>query len=210
MLPLVFALVLAQPADPFARWEMAITTIEKRLQENPNAEGAVFFAGSSSIRLWKLKEEFPGLLTENVGFGGSQIRDTTHFADRILLPYKPKTIVFYSGDNDINAKRTPQQVAEDFRAFTEKVHKSLPNTRILYIPIKPSIARWKQFEQQKQANALVKAQCDKDKRLEYVDIVPGMLGADGQPRPELFVKDGLHLSAAGYAVWKEALKGALK
>jgi len=105
--------------------------------------------------------------------------------------------------------RTAEQVAADFQAFRDAVKKDLPKTRILYIPVKPSVARRAKLDVQKKANALVKAICDADAALGYVDIVPGMLGANGEPTPDLFVKDGLHLSAAGYEQWTKLVAAAL-
>lgn len=212
MLPLVALVLIVQPpaADPFAKWEKAIAAIEKRLAADPPKPGGVFFVGSSSIVKWDLKKSFPGKDYANVGFGGSTIPDSTHFASRIITPYKPCTIVFYAGDNDIAQKRTPEQVRDDFRAFVATARKDNPSCRILFIPIKPSVARWKQFETQTKANAFVRGLCNGDKRLQYVDIVPLMLGADGKPDPDLFVKDGLHLSAKGYELWTATLNKLLK
>lgn len=212
MLSLFVLIVAVQPpaADPYAKWEKAIATIEKRLEAHPPKTGSVFFVGSSSIVKWDLKKSFPDKDYVKVGFGGSTIPDSTHFAPRILAPYKPTTIVFYAGDNDIAQKHTPEQVRDDFRTFVATARKSNPSCRILFIPIKPSVARWKQVETQSKANALVRELCRADKRLQYVDIVPLMLGADGKPDPNLFVKDGLHLSATGYELWTAALNKALK
>ena len=195
--------------DPFARWEKNIAAIEKRLKADPPATGAVFFAGSSSIVLWDLKKWFPDKDYINVGFGGSVIRDSTHFAPRILTPYKPGTIIFYAGDNDIAQNRTPDQVLSDFRAFVAAVRQDNPGCRVLFIPVKPSIARWKRYDTQTQANALVRDACAKGEHLGYIDIVPLMLGADGTPDPELFVKDGLHLSPKGYELWTAEVNKAL-
>jgi lysophospholipase L1-like esterase len=199
-----------RPVDPFAKWEKAITAIEKRLMESRPKPGAVFFAGSSSIVQWDLKKWFPGEAYVNVGFGGSVIADSTHFAPRILSPFKPDTVVFYAGDNDIAQNLTPEQIRDDFRAFVAAVRKDNPSCRILFIPVKPSIARWKKFDVQSRANALVCDDCSKDDRLGYVDIVPLMLGADSAPSAELYVKDGLHLSPKGYEIWTAAVKKALK
>ncbi len=206
---LVLLAFVQQPADPFAKWEKEIVTIEKRLKDAPPAKGGVVFAGSSSIRLWDLKKSFPDRNVVNVGFGGSQIPDSTHFATRIILPHEPKAIVFYAGDNDLAAKRTPKQVRDDFAAFTKAVHEKLPKTKIHFIPVKPSLKRWDIYDQQKEANALVKEYCAKDSRLGYIDIVPVMLGPDGKPIEELFVKDGLHLSPKGYELWTKAVTKAL-
>jgi lysophospholipase L1-like esterase len=43
-----------------------------------------------------------------------------------------------------------------------------------------------------------------------VDVFTPMLGPDGKPRPELYVADGLHMTPAGYAIWKAAVTPALK
>jgi lysophospholipase L1-like esterase len=145
----------------------------------------------------------------NVGFGGSVINDSTHFAGRIVAPFKPSAIVFYAGDNDIGAGGRAEQVASDFRAFVAAVRKDNPTCRVLFVAVKPSIARWKKFDEQKKANALVKEFCGAGERLTFVDVVPLMLGADGTPDPDLLVKDGLHMSPKGYELWTATVKKAL-
>lgn len=212
MLPLLLLPVLIQPADAdrAARWEKEIAAIEKRLKADPPKPGGVVFAGSSSTRLWNLNKSFPGKGYVNVGFGGSEIRDCTHFAPRIITALKPSVVVLYAGDNDIAAGRKPGQVLADFQAFAAAVHKELPKCRVLFIAVKPSIARWKKNDDQKKANALVKEFCGTDPRLGFVDIVPAVLGPDGKPLPELFQKDGLHLSPAGYEKWTAIVKSAIE
>jgi lysophospholipase L1-like esterase len=211
MLALILCAVAQPPAaDPFAKWEKSVAAIEERLKKDPPKPGGVLFAGSSSIVGWDLKKTFPGKDYVKVGFGGSQIPDSTHFAPRIIVPHKPSAIVFYAGDNDLNAGRTPEQVAADFRAFCAAVHGELPKCRVLFVAVKPSLARWKQFDAQTKANALVKELCTKDERLAFLDIVPLMLGPDGEPVPDLYIKDGLHLSPAGYEKWAAVVKKALE
>jgi lysophospholipase L1-like esterase len=210
MLATFLCLVLQPPADPFARWEKEVAAIEKRHKDSPPKKGGVVFAGSSTVRLWDVKKSFPDWDVANCGFGGNQVRDNTHFAARLILPLEPRAIVFYAGDNDINAKRTPEQVRDDFREFVKVIHDKLPACKIHYLPIKPSIARWAQFETQSKANALVKADVAKDDRLGYIDIVPVMLGPDGKPPADLFVKDGLHFSEKGYARVTEVVKKAVR
>ena len=82
-------------------------------------------------------------------------------------------------------------------------------TTIYFLAIKPSVKRWEQYEQQKEANRLVKEFIAKDERLKFIDTVPLLLGKDSKPDPSLFVKDGLHLSEAGYAKWNEIVKKTL-
>jgi lysophospholipase L1-like esterase len=214
-LGLLLCLAPALPARPkekssFDRWEKAITAMEKRDHARPPAAGGIFFCGSSTIVRWDLAKSFPKLPVVNRGFGGSQIADSTHFAPRIILPYRPATIVFYAGDNDLASGKSPEKVLAAFRAFAAAVHEKLPGTRILFLSIKPSIARWKIIERVRKANALIEQECKKSDRLAFIDVGTPMLGSDGKPRTELFVNDGLHLSAEGYALWTEVLGKHLK
>ncbi len=200
----------AEEKPDFARWEKEITAFERKDKEKAPPKNAVLFVGSSSIRLWDLAKSFPGMTTINRGFGGSQLADSVHFAPRIVLKYEPRIIVLYAGDNDIAAGKTPKQVHADFQAFVQTVHKTLPKTLIVFLPIKPSLRRWGLIEPIRKANALIETECEKDKRLLYIDVATPILGKDGKPRPELFAKDGLHLNEKGYALWAAILKPRLE
>ena len=200
----------ARPERDFRRWEKVIAAFEEKAKTTPLPQNAILFAGSSSIGYWDVKQSFPDLTTINRGFGGSQIADTSHFADRILLNARPRTIVFYAGDNDLAQGRTPVDIRDDFRTLVATVHQKLPETRIIFIGIKPSPKRWSLLEQQKQANALVEADCKSDPRLLFIDTFPAMLGDDDRPRPGLFRPDSLHLNARGYALWNSLIRPVLK
>lgn len=184
------------------RWEKDIAAFEKSDAANPPPKGGIVFVGSSSIRMWKtLAQDFPKHNVINRGFGGSQTSDSVHFADRIVIPYEPRMIVFYAGANDISAKKTPEKVAADFRAFVEKVRAKLPGVEIAYISIAGNPARWTQVEQVKEANALVAAYCKETPRTQFIDVFTAMLGPDGKPKPDIFLKDRLHMNAKGYELW---------
>ena len=193
------------------RWDHEIAAFEAREATNPPPKDAVLFVGSSSIRLWKtLAQDFPEMKVINHGFGGSQIADSVHFAERIVIAHKPRMVVMYSGGNDINAGKLPEQVAGDFKAFVRKVHGRLPETPIAYISIAPNPARWSQIERVKQANNLIREFIKTDKRLKFIDVFPHMLGEDGQPLPDIFVADRLHMNEKGYAIWKRVVGKALE
>lgn len=209
--PFAAALLLAAaPAPQDDKFEPEIAAFEAADAQARPAPGGVVFLGSSSIRMWDLATDFPDVRAVNRGFGGSHIAHSVRYLNRIVLPQRPATIVFYAGDNDLQDGRTPQAVLADFKALTKKVHASLPQTRVLFISIKPSVARWTLIASIREANALVRAYTTTDKRLGYVDIEPAMLGANGKPRPELFIADGLHLSRAGYDIWRDAVGAQLK
>jgi lysophospholipase L1-like esterase len=196
-------------AEELQRWEPDINKIEARLKAEPSAKNSVLFAGSSMIRLWDTARAFPNLSTVNVGFGGSQTRWNTAFADRIIIPVKPKVIVFYCGDNDLNSKLTPKEVIEDFEAFIKLVRTKLPETKLLILSVKPSPKRWSLFAKQTEVNKQLAAICEKDAMLGFIDTVPGTLGTDGKPIREHFHKDELHFSEAGYVNWQKLVAAEL-
>ncbi|HJQ81971.1 MAG TPA: GDSL-type esterase/lipase family protein [Lacipirellulaceae bacterium] len=172
------AALVADP-DP-ARFEKEIAAFENWDRQNSFSRNAVLFVGSSSIRMWPTAECFPDLPVINRGFGGSHISDVNHFAERIVLKYSPRLIVFYAGDNDIESGKSPPQVFEDFQAFTGLIHDRLPRTRIVYLPIKPSIARWPKWPQMQDVNARVAQLSRGDGRIIYVDTAASMLGLIGK------------------------------
>jgi len=188
---------------PFAKDINAFTGADAT---NPPPCSAILFIGSSSIRLWKtLAQDLPDLRVINRGFGGSQIIDSVNHADRIVFPYRPRHIVMYAGGNDINAKKSPQQVFADFQAFVAKVHSELPRTKISYISIAPNPARWAQVDKVREANRLIEEFTRHDRRLAFIDVFSHMLGSDGQPLPDIYVTDRLHMNPKGYEIWKSVV-----
>jgi lysophospholipase L1-like esterase len=201
-----FSRVFAQAKASASPFEAEIRAFEASDKTNPPPSGAILFIGSSSIRLWKtLAQDFPEHKVLNRGFGGSQIADSVQFADRIVFPYNPRMIVFYAGGNDINAGKSSEKVFADFKEFAEKVRSRLPTTRLTYISIAPNPARWKQVEKVKAANSMIEDYC-KANHLTFINVFPHMLGADGQPRPEIYADDRLHMNAKGYALWTGLVK----
>jgi lysophospholipase L1-like esterase len=160
--------------------------------------------------MWETREAFPDWPVINRGFGGAHISDVNHYFDQVVKPYAPRTIVFYCGDNDIAAGKSPQQVSADYATFARRVRGEWPQTRIVYLPIKPSVSRWKHWPQMQEANALIRALIAGDALQSYLDVATPMLGGDGQPRKELLLDDGLHMNAAGYKLWNDALKAHIE
>lgn len=196
----------AKPAtQPKPRFINEIEAFEAKDKQSPPAPGGILFVGSSTIRIWKTDEAFPGLPVTNRGFGGSHISDSVEYADRIILPYKPKMIVFYAGDNDIAAGKSPERVAKDFETLLAKIRAALPETKVLYLAIKPSVSRWKLIDKMRDANNRIAAIAAKDPLVTVVSMEQEMLGADGKPRPELFREDGLHMNPKGYEIWNKKL-----
>lgn len=195
----------------------AATVVESRWQDSFDAfaaadslqapsPGGVLFVGSSSIRLWKdLETQFGDTPVLKRGFGGSRMLDVVAHVDRLVLPYQPRLIVVYAGDNDLAEGRLPAEVLASFTQFVDRVRAELPHTRIAYLSIKPSPSRATLMPQAMETNALIAAYCAAQANLDYIDIYSRMLDAEGRPRADLFTGDALHLNPAGYAVWKSAI-----
>ena len=194
-------------ASDFEKWEKEITAYEQADRTNPPPKGGVLFIGSSTIRLWKtLTQDFSQYRVINRGFGGSQIVDSTHFAERIIFPYAPRMILLRAGGNDIHAGKSPELVFSDFRAFVAKVHEKLPDAQIAYIALSPSIARWDEKEKGEALNRMIREYTREIAGLKYIAAESISLGPDGKPRPELFVADKLHFSPEGYKLLTESVR----
>lgn len=206
---LAYAVVLngAETSHDFGKWEKDIARFEQMDQTNPPPKGALLFIGSSTIGRWKtLARDFPEQRVINRGFGGSEIVDSTHFADRIVFPCEPRMIFLRAGGNDIFAGKSPEQVFTDFKDFVAKIHSRLPQTEIVFISLSPSIARWTQAGKEKALNDMVEAYTHRTPRLKFIDTYNLPLGADGKPRAELFVADKLHFNEEGYKLLVERVR----
>jgi lysophospholipase L1-like esterase len=197
----------AETNHDFGKWEKEISAFEKSDQTNPPPKGAFLFIGSSTVRMWKtLPQDFPNVRVINRGFGGSQIVDSTHFAERVIFPYEPSKVFLRAGGNDLWAGKSAEEVFSDFKEFVAKVHKKLPRTEIVFISLSPSIARWKQADKEKAVNTMVQEFVKQNPGLKYIETYPLPLGPDGQPRPELFLADKLHFNAEGYKLLAESVR----
>jgi lysophospholipase L1-like esterase len=208
----LIALLGLQTQDPpkADRWEKDIAAFEEKDKASPPPQNEIVFVGSSSIRLWKSAEAFPDLRVINRGFGGSEMGDAAKYAERIVLPYKPRIVVVFAGGNDINAGKSPEQVAEAFKTLVGKVHAALPKTKVYYITLFPNVKRRAQDEKCGKANELIQAFTKTDERLGYIDTASKMRAADGGPRPELLRDDGLHMNDDGYKIWNEMVGAVLR
>jgi lysophospholipase L1-like esterase len=206
---LISGTVMTQAQTPF---EAEIRAFEKADQESPPPQHPIVFTGSSSIRLWEnLSTYFPNKNILQRGFGGSELSQVLLYADRIIIPYHPKQVVLYAGENDIaTGKQTGKQTFERFVALFEHVRQKLPDVTFTFIAIKPSPSRRQYFPENDIANRLIKDYLAKQKNTQFVDIRPVMLGQNDQPVPALFKPDSLHMLPAGYQRWAKVLEPYLK
>ena len=204
MLFLISLLVLPLAAKD---WEKDIAALEAKAAKAEYARGGYLFVGSSSIRMWDLKKSFPELATINHGFGGSELSDSIQYANRIVIPFQPKVVFLYAGDNDIGNGKSAEVVVKDFVTFAATLRAALPETQVVFLPIKPSLKRWALWPEMKKANSEIEMFTRTMAHLHYLDTVTPMLGADGKPMAELFKSDGLHMTEKGYVLWNKVVAG---
>jgi phosphoserine phosphatase/lysophospholipase L1-like esterase len=193
----------AVPVPSAGRWEEEIAAIERADRENPPAPGGVVFLGSSNVRLWTtLDDDFTGLNPLRRGVGGARLSELAPQVSRLAVVSRPAAVVVSAGGNDIAAGASPEQVRDAFVAVVNTLRRELPDVRIAFASIGPSTKRWSQWEQQQQANGLIRdfiAAQGAESGMTYIDIAPAFLTADGTPAVEAFIDDQLHPSTIGNA-----------
>ena len=188
-------------------YEQEVRGIERRLRRDPPPPGSSAFYGGSSIRLWgTLREDFPAARPINLGFGGATLEACAHFFDRLVTPVRPGALILYAGDNDLGDGRSPTDVLDAFRGLAGSAEKLPGPVEKAFLAIKPSPARRSLQGAIREANRLVRDDLEARPSWSYLDIHTPMLDDSGEAKPELYVEDGLHLSAEGYRLWAELLR----
>ena len=202
----------AQPRtiDP-TRFEEDIQAFEADAKATMPPEGAILVTGSSSIRRWQsMQADLAPLTVIPRGFGGSAMADVLHFVDRLVIPYKPRAVVIYEGDNDTGSYRVPPAtIASELEQIVEQIHAALPRTRVYVMSVKPSLARWENWDKAQETNEFYKQLVASNDLLTYIDVATPFLGANGKVMDDIFVDDGLHLNEKGTRLWASAIKAVL-
>jgi hypothetical protein len=191
---------------PNPKWEADIKRFEE--WDKKDKPGGILFVGSSTIGMWQtLKEDFAGYDVTKRGFGGSQMIDVVHYADRFILNRNPKMIVLYEGTNDLfGAHKTPEQVFGDFKQFVALVKEKLPQTKLAVVSLVPTPKRIAILEQIKETNRLIADFVQGQENLIYIDMFSAIVDEKGQPKPEYFKEDMVHPNEKGYEVWTRVIK----
>lgn len=208
---LFFAFTTANAQDQKPPFWQEIEAFKKQDSIQAPPADAILFVGSSSIRMWhNVQEMFPEYTIINRGFGGSKLVDLDYYLHDIVLPYKPKQIVIYSGENDITPTVTAEEVLQRFDKVFQGIRSGLPGVPVVYVSMKPSPSREKFMPVMVKSNELIKNYLKKQPKTTYVDVYKLMLEKNGKPRTDIFIQDNLHMNQKGYAIWQKALKPHLK
>lgn len=203
----VLFLGLSGYAQRQLRYEREVDQIIKRYDTIwDSGKETIVFTGSSSIRLWRdLEQRFPEYQIVNTAFGGSHSSDLLMYTDKLIVPYNPRIVFIYEGDNDLADRKKVPVIISNIENIIAKIKESNPDTRIVLISAKPSLTRWSKRRRYYQLNEALRVLCEGDPALEFANIWDVML-TDGKVNPELFLVDGLHMNTLGYSLWYNVLK----
>jgi lysophospholipase L1-like esterase len=207
---LLFSLVLvgaaraqsnASTATVLNRFEKNVQAYEATDRTNPPSLGAILLVGDSQFFRWKtVAEDLPEYTIVNRGIDSFQTSDLVHFAERLVLPYKPRMIILHVGGNDVHNGRSPEQILSDFKLFTAKVRAHLPAVPIAFSSLTPGPGRWDEASQRKETNRLIKEYIGTQANLLFIDLWDAMLTPDGKPREDIWVADRVHPNHEGYLI----------
>ncbi|MBC7934304.1 MAG: G-D-S-L family lipolytic protein [Rhizobacter sp.] len=210
-LPLFSMQACAQDVKPAFREE--IQAFKKQDSASFPKANQILFVGSSSFTKWTdVQQYFPVYPIINRGFGGSTLTDVIRYANDIILPYQPKQIVIYCGENDFASDTSlmPAQVAARFYELFSIIRKKYKKVPVAYVSMKPSPSRTHLMAKYNVANVMIRKFLKKKKKTDFIDVYPAMLNSDGTPIKDIFVQDNLHMNKKGYDIWQKIIGPYLK
>lgn len=192
-------------------FEQEVRRISAELDSLGWESGSTLFTGSSTIRMWNsLQPSFPNETILNTGFGGSKASDLETHLFPLVIRLEPSRVFIYEGDNDIWSDVPVAEILTSLNNIVNRLQLIDPNTEVLLIGAKPSPSRWEKksnyaiFNQKLQEYSLSK------QGVVFIDTWKALTDAEGNPRPELFLQDQLHLNEKGYVIWTEIFKPYFK
>ena len=207
---LVFGMEAVNAQDP-NRFKDQVEILSELEYNFNNDDQVVIFTGSSSIRMWTdIQSYFPEHKIINNGFGSSQMSDLLFFYNELILIRSPGRIFIYEGDNDINDNKRPSEILKNTKQLIDKIKIDLPQTEVVIISPKPSIARWHLAPKYNRLNRKFSRYCNKNSNLEFANVWNVMLDKDGMVFQDIFLEDGLHMNKKGYDLWAGLLREYLK
>ena len=199
------------PGNSPVGFEPEINAFLKQDSASFPPEGIFLFTGSSTIRKWEnLAADFQEIPVIQRGFGGSTMKALDCYAGYIVLPYKPRTIVVYEGDNDLAAGTKPAEFIALCDTFIGRVHRALPRTKIWFMSVKPSFARKTMLPVQDETNRQLKKLIRHRRNTGFIDIRPLMYDRKGNLVPSMFESDSLHVNKDCYRIWAAHMKQVMK
>lgn len=207
---LLFCILNLNAQDP-TRFQLQIEELVQKEHQFEDGKKLVVFTGSSSVRMWKdVAEYFPEYNVINNGFGGSHFSDLIYYYEELIPKYNPDYLVIYEGDNDIASDKKPGKVLKEARLLVDRIQQDLPETKVVLISPKPSVARWNLHKNYQKLNRKLEKLANKTDNLEYADVWNAMLDENGQVFTDVFLDDNIHMNKKGYDIWGKVLRKHMK
>lgn len=201
----------AQSKEPFPFWN-EVQKFKTADSISFPASNQILLIGSSSFTLWKdVQTYFPDRKILNRAFGGSTLVDVIRYRYEVIYPYQPKQVVIYCGENDFAASDTVtvEMVVKRFTTLFNYIRAKYKNVPLAYVSMKPSPSRVHLMPKYKEANKRIQTFLATKPNTKFVDVYSVMLTSTGEPMPDIFKEDRLHMNAKGYAIWKKKLQNVL-
>lgn len=203
---LVFTFSIGVRAQDPGRFQKAVEVLVQKNHSFDDEKELVVFAGSSSIRMWDdVQTYFPEYNVINNGFGGSHFSDLIYYYDELIARKNPDRLFIYEGDNDIASGKNPRKVRDEARQLIRRIRNDFPQTKIVFIAAKPSIARWELKKEYERLNRYLEQIARRTPNVEFADVWNAMLDENGEVYRDVFVDDNLHMNEKGYQIWGEVI-----
>lgn len=204
--------VAAQKYGPDGAVNKGFADAHKKFVEvAQEGKAELVFLGDSITAGWNGKKDiwekaFSQYKPANFGIGGDR---TQHVLWRItngeLDGIKPKAVVLMIGTNNSGGD-SAEGIAKGITVIVETIRAKQPQAKILLLAVfprgekaSPNPAR----DKLKEVNFII-AKLDDGKSIHFLDIGEKFLQPDGSLSKEI-MPDFLHLSAAGYQIWADAI-----
>ncbi|MBA2352254.1 MAG: GDSL-type esterase/lipase family protein [Burkholderiales bacterium] len=178
----------------------------------PERDSAIIFAGDSLTELCPWHELFSNADILGRGISGDTVPGLQSRIDE-LLRHRPRKLFLMIGINDLLYGKAPEDVLREYRFLIEHIKTLQPDTQLYVQSILPiDGARWGLPAPPNVDADIVRVNETLAKwagdRFVYVDLYSLMV-SDGNRLDARYSSDGIHLSAAGYSKWREALGGSV-
>jgi hypothetical protein len=174
--------------------------------------GKILFIGSSIFAFWThLSEQMAPLPVINRAFPGAVTQDMLNATERIVLPYKPRIIVYYCGSNDVSTGEPAAAILERTKRFITVIHDKLPSTFIYYTSIHKAPEKRDRWDVVEAVNKEMERYSHQTGNLGYIDLNPVLFDRRGNLREDLFLPDQLHFrpSSSAYPEFAQVVKPIL-
>ncbi len=202
-------------------WLDTHAKLVEHVQEN---KGAVDFllVGDSITQQWGSPldkkpmnagwvKQFGKAKVVNIGIGGDKSQNVLWRLDHGGVDgLEPKCVVLMIGNNNMFfvPETGVEPAAKGVRSCVENLRRKFPKAPIVVVKILPAHEPRNAFyENIKKTNAaLDPLKLEADKLVRVLDLTADMVNKDGTIKADLYTKDKIHLSEAGYAVYAEKLR----